>query len=80
LSHKDTATPKSYKKAFIVEGTPVFSTIKYYFGLIQHKKAKKSKQLFKYIPDIITNQNNTKQVINIMLQLQQCKLFKIKFH
>jgi hypothetical protein len=34
LTHKDTATLESYEKALIVEGAPIFSTIKYYFGLI----------------------------------------------
>jgi hypothetical protein len=47
LTCENTAMPESYKKALIVEGAPIFSTIKYYFGFIQHKKAKKLKQLFK---------------------------------
>ncbi len=58
LTRKDTATPESYGKALIVEGAPVFSTIKYYFGLIQHGKAKKSKQLFRYVPGITANQGD----------------------
>jgi hypothetical protein len=60
MTRKDTTTPESYGKALIVEGAPVFNTIKYYFDLIQHKKAKKPKQLFKYVPDITTNQGNNK--------------------
>jgi hypothetical protein len=34
LTRKDTVMPESYKKALIVEGAFVFSTIKYYFSLI----------------------------------------------
>jgi hypothetical protein len=45
--------PESYGKALIVESAPIFSTIKYY--LIQRRKAKKSKQLFRYIPSITAN-------------------------
>jgi hypothetical protein len=58
LTCKDTATPESYRKALIVEGAPVLSTIKYYFGLIQHRKAKKPKQLFRYVPGITANQGD----------------------
>ncbi len=58
MTHEDTTTPESYGKVLIVEGVPVFSTIKYYFNLIQCKKAKKSKQLFKYVPGITANQGN----------------------
>jgi hypothetical protein len=58
LTCKDITMPESYKKALIVEGALVFSTIKYYFSLIQCGKAKKSKQLFKYVLGITTNQGN----------------------
>jgi hypothetical protein len=58
LTCENTVIPESYKKTLIVEGAPVLSTIKYYFSLIQRKKAKKPKQLFRYVLDIITNQGN----------------------
>jgi hypothetical protein len=58
LTHEDTATPESYGKALIVEGAPVLSTIKYYFNLIQRGKAKKPKQLFRYVPGITANQGD----------------------
>jgi hypothetical protein len=58
LTCKDIATSESYGKALIVEGAPVLSTIKYYFSLIQRKKAKKSKQLFKYVLGITANQGD----------------------
>jgi hypothetical protein len=60
LTCKDTATPESYKKSLIVKDASVFSTIKYYFSLIQCKKAKKPKQLFRYVLGITTNQGDTK--------------------
>jgi hypothetical protein len=43
LTCKDIITPECYKKALIVEGASVFSTIKYYYGPIQCEKAKKPK-------------------------------------
>ncbi len=58
LTCKDTATPESYEKALIIEGAPVLSTIKYYFSFIQRGKAKKSKQLFRYVPGITANQGD----------------------
>jgi hypothetical protein len=58
LTREDTVTPESYGKALIVEGAPVLSTIKYYFNLIQRGKAKKPKQLFRYVPGITANQDD----------------------
>jgi hypothetical protein len=58
LTYKDIVTPESYRKALIIEDAPVFNTIKYYFGLIQRRKAKKPKQLFRYVLGSITNQGN----------------------
>jgi hypothetical protein len=58
LTCEDTVTSESYGKALIVEGASVFSTIKYYFSLIQRGKAKKPKQLFRYVPGITANQDD----------------------
>jgi hypothetical protein len=58
LTCEDTVTPESYRKALIVEGAPVLSTIKYYFSLIQRGKAKKLKQLFRYMLGITANQGD----------------------
>jgi hypothetical protein len=54
LTYKDTAMSKSYKKMLIIKRL-LFSIIEYYFDLIQHRKAKKSKQLFRYVPSITAN-------------------------